>query len=267
VAGWLERIRGRVEAGRGAMQNAVVAEGEEPAAGAKDRDQGALDLVVAEFQFVSGLIPFYRGVETTALGGTGLIVSGVVAALAALESADTPKAAAEGILLSAGAWAPVVLLLIEIMALTRVVRASAYIADHLHPLAEEITGRSEVLVWELAPTSHLLKRVRAGRRDSAAKEAIVRDSAVRWWSSSTPVIVTIALVSFLLAVSGAVVYPDALTVVSGVGAILTASAFAAYGTVFSHTHEARMAKPPGPATHPELQPTHPRPNTAQGVRS
>jgi hypothetical protein len=266
VAGWLERLRGSGEARRGALRNAAATDDEEPAATAKDRDQRALDLVVTEFQFVSGLIPFYRGVETTALGGTGLIVSGIVAALAALESADTPKAAAEGVLLSIGAWAPVVLLLIEIMALTRVVRASAYIADHLHPLAEKITGKPEVLAWELAPTSHLLKRVRAGRRDSAAKEAIVRDSAVRWWSSSTPVIVTIALVSFLLAVSGAIIYPNALTIVSGVGAILAAAAFATYGIVFSHTHEARTAKPPGPATHPELYGSR-GPATAQGSRS
>jgi uncharacterized membrane protein HdeD (DUF308 family) len=63
----------------------------------------ATDVLLAEFQFLSGLIPFYRHVELTVLVGTGLVISGVVAALAALEAAENPNATAGGILLALGA--------------------------------------------------------------------------------------------------------------------------------------------------------------------
>jgi hypothetical protein len=237
---------------QGDMDAEHASAGDQASAGRDEKDQRALQLVLAEFQFVSGLIPLYRGVETTALGGTGLVVSGIVAALAALESSDTPKAAAEGVLLSAGAWAPVVLLLIEIMALTRVARASAYIADYLHPLARELTGDDRVLQWELGPTKPLMARIGRARKVMTApsstalgetldrsRKALVKDRVVRLSASSTPLIITIALVAIVLAVAGAFIYPDALTIISGVLAVLAAATGAAYGIAFSNHHECR----------------------------
>jgi hypothetical protein len=214
------------------------------------------------------LIPLYRGIETTALGGTGLVVSGVVAALAALEAAEAPQRAAEGVLLSVGAWAPILMLLIEIMALTRLRRASAYIAYHLRPLAESLSGRAEILMWEVAPTSELLKTVAAerhalpagaavGRRRLLARggKAVLSEGVVRISASSAPLIGTIALVSIALACGGAIVHPTALTIASGVLAVALAMAGAAYGIAFSYAHE-RRASPevhqrPGSPDQPE----------------
>jgi hypothetical protein len=45
-------------------------------------------MLVAEFQFVAGLIPFYRRAELIVLGATGALLSVMVAALATLEAAE-----------------------------------------------------------------------------------------------------------------------------------------------------------------------------------
>lgn len=172
--------------------------------------------------------------------------------LAALEAADTPNRAAEGVLLSAGAWAPVLLLLIEIMALTRLQRASAYISGHLHPLAESLTGRPEVLMWEHAPSSQLLESIARATEQASPGSAVSRrrrlkrghqlllsEGMVRTWLSSTPLIATIALVSVVLAGAGVILYPKAVTWISAILAAGCASGGAAYGIALSHAHERR----------------------------
>src|SRR5687767_7144569 len=104
--------RNQPETSRSGTQAAGDSERDRPPEGSRigvspDRlNAAATEVLLAEFQFLSGLIPFYRRVELTVLGGTGLVISAAVAALAALEAAADPQARAEGILLAAGAWAP-----------------------------------------------------------------------------------------------------------------------------------------------------------------
>jgi hypothetical protein len=78
-----------------------------------------VQLLIAEYNFVSGLITFYRSVELRALGGTGLMLTAIAAAVAAFEAADEPNREAESLLLAIPAWIPVVLVLIAIVALSR----------------------------------------------------------------------------------------------------------------------------------------------------
>jgi hypothetical protein len=95
-----------------------------------------------------GLIPFYRG-------GAGLPLTAVAAAVAAFESAENPNSAAEGLLLSIGAWVPVVLVLIAILSITRGLRAVVYIRTCLIPLAHELAEDDRLLLWELTAEPRL----------------------------------------------------------------------------------------------------------------
>src|SRR4249919_601515 len=164
-------------------------------------DDRAIQVLVAEFQFVSGLIPFYRRAELIVLGATGALLSVMVAALATLEAADESQRQAEGILLTLGAWVPVLLLLIEVMALTRIMRASRYIYRCLHPLACNL-GCPGLLEFERSPGAELLASMtergasteRRRPRTDGSKQArhSLRERFVIFFFSSTPLILAIA---------------------------------------------------------------------------
>ncbi|MCH7485108.1 MAG: hypothetical protein IIA90_08185, partial [Chloroflexi bacterium] len=96
---------------------------------------------MAEFNFVSALIPFYRRVEMTALIGTAVVIGAVVGAVASLEDATKPNREVEAILLSLAPWVTVLLLLVQIMALTRIRRAALYIKNVLRPLVQQLTNK------------------------------------------------------------------------------------------------------------------------------
>jgi hypothetical protein len=203
--------------------------------------------MLAEFQFVSGLIPFYRRVELTVLAGTGLVISGVVAALAALEAAENPNAAAEGILLAVGASAPTFLLLVENMALTRLRRASLYIAKDLHPLALRLTGREEVLRWECGPARRLMESIEESGTEGSGREGglaslIVRRKPVQMFASSIPLLGTIAGTSLVLAIAGVFVDFTILNLALGGLAGAFSLALAAYGIAFTWLQEQRVGE-------------------------
>lgn len=201
--------------------------------------------MLAEFQFLSGLIPFYRRVELTVLAGTGLVISAVVAALAALEAAEDPQASAEGILLAAGAWAPAFLLLVENMALTRLRRVSLYIAQDLHPLAKCLTGRGEVLRWERGPARRLMESVelyeqgRTGPRRGLLS-LFVRERPVAMFASSIPLLVTIAVTSLVFAVAGVLIDFTLLNLGVGGIAAVCALTLGGYGIAFTWVQEQRV---------------------------
>lgn len=195
-----------------------------------DRDELATQILVAEFEFVSQLIPFYRRFEITALAGTGLVVSAAVAAGASLISGENQDRVAAGLVLGIAAWGPALMLLVEVMALTRLRRASRYIAQELHPLAQELTGRSAILQWELAPTDKLF--------ESGTESGFWR-ATLNTMVSSMPLIVAMVLSSVGLTAASAVVEPTVGGVTSGLTAVVVATVFAAYGIVFSQRHEGR----------------------------
>lgn len=199
-----------------------------------DRDERAVQILVAEFEFVSQLIPFYRRFEITALAGTGLVISAAVAAAASLISGDHPDRGAAAIVLGIAAWGPALMLLVEVMALTRLRRASRYIAKALHPLAQDLTGRHDILCWELAPTEWLF--------GSSSSETLWHRT-LNTVVSSTPLIVAMALGSVGLTVGSAVVQTTTAGIACGGSAVVAAALFAAYGILFSRRHEGRAIAP------------------------
>lgn len=197
---------------------------------AAQRPEGAtmLDVILAEFRFVSDLIPFYRRIEMTALGSTVAITTGVMAAIAALEGADESLQDVETILLALVPWALVALMLIQIMAMTRIRRAANYINKQLRPLVSELTGREDLLRWEQVHTEMLFKGTESW-------------GPVRWiivfFTTSIPMILTMGLPAVLLPIAASVIRPpagvDAIILFFGYGAAGTAIVVGFYGIGFT----------------------------------
>jgi len=190
---------------------------------------------------VSQLIPFYRRFEITALAGTGLVISAAVAAGASLISGEHPDRTAAGVVLGISAWGPALMLLVEVMALTRLRRASRYIARDLHPLAQRLTGHSDILCWELAPTDRLFDLPLEPTETARTFWRKTLNTVV----SSTPLIIAMALSCVGLTVGSALVEPTAAGVVAGSAAVVAGMAFGTYGIVFTHRHEGRGPIGPG----------------------
>ena len=133
------------------------------------------------------------------------------------------------------------MLLVEVMALTRLRRASRYIARDLHPLAQRLTGRTDVLCWELAPTDTLFEFGAEGRFWKRTLNTVV---------SSTPLIVAMTRGALGLTIGSAVVERTAAGIATGAAAVVASAVFAAYGIVFTHRHEGRGAVGPSGVSDP-----------------
>jgi hypothetical protein len=108
-----------------------------------------LQLLVAEYTWVTGLIRYYREVELKALFGTGLVLSGVGAAFAALRASDNPDAAdAIGLVFAIAASITAFVLPVVVMANMRGMRAVVYVREWLHPLSAELAQDARFLAWE-----------------------------------------------------------------------------------------------------------------------
>jgi hypothetical protein len=217
-----------------------------------DGDDRAAQILIAEYQYVSGLIPFYRRAELIALTATGALLSVIVAALATLEAADEVQRQAEGILLVFGAWVPVLLLLVEAMALTRLMRASRYILDCLNPIACEL-GQPGLLEFERSPGAQLMAGMKARKASAKSMKAGsdgesdtdhhgVRERFAIFFFSSTPVVMAMAAASIGLALGGIVLDFRLLTLLAGAPAAASAVVVALYAIATTHTHESRGLK-------------------------
>lgn len=103
--------------------------------------------LLAEYEFVSGLIPLYRGVEIRALSALGLSVGAIVSIFVALaEQPDADIAVLTGIL-SFATWLFVLFATIEVTASLRIKRASTYIGTYLYPRLDELAPQAS-LKWE-----------------------------------------------------------------------------------------------------------------------
>jgi FtsH-binding integral membrane protein len=170
-----------------------------------DRVDSRVQVLIAEYEFVTGLIKYYRDVELRALAGTGIVLTAVAAAVAALEAAHTPNRLAESLLLAIAAWVPVVLLMIVIMAKTRGMRAVVYVRDGLRVRAGELTGDRELLQWETHATPLLddfLPKALEGHWSGHVPEGFRRATIVSLLRG-TPIIVAITFSSVALASAGA----------------------------------------------------------------
>jgi hypothetical protein len=225
------------------------------------RKGDAVSLLVSEYEFVENLIPLYRHYELSVLAGLGLVISALVAAVAAIEAGEDPNRSAEAILLAAGAWAPVFLMLVEIVALTRIRRASLYITKCLRPLAQELTGEEKVLRWECAPTEELFKETLQEARSMGPDQVkplqrlLLSQGLVTFFVSSSPLVLVMFALSVLLAGSGAALLP--WTAAIGVPAVAVGAMLAVYGIGTTGGHERRRGEhdqrepPEGPLWGPE----------------
>jgi hypothetical protein len=193
----------------------------------KDVDR-ALAVVLAEYQYVAQNILMYRHLETFVLAGTGLVASGALAAFAALTTGEHPSPSKAGIVLTAAAWGPALLLLVEITALTRVLRASRYIARQLRPIAVELAHRDDVLQWEIGRSKPLI--------DELASSSFFR-RLVRVFLSSVGTPLIPGATAAALAISGLMVQPSTAAWVFGTGALLLAGATTAYGLFVAYYQE------------------------------
>lgn len=203
------------------------------------RDDRAISILTSEYTFVSGLIPFYRRVEIAALGGTGATIAALLAFIGALEATQDPDRALEAALLSLASLVPTLLLLLELMALTRVMRASAYIRTHIYPVARELSARDDLLLWEFSPTKDLLDEL------ATAEQPGPPSRFVKVFASSAPVIAAILTAAVGLPLAGYLLAPDeALEPAQLVGYVSAAAALALGGRAIWSTlrFEARSPK-------------------------
>jgi hypothetical protein len=199
-------------------------------------DDAVLRLILAEYQYVSQLIPLYRQLETFVLAGTGLVASAALAAFAALTSGQSPDRRTASIVLAAAAWGPALLLLVEITALTRITRASRYISRHLQPIAEKLTGRNDVLFFEVAPTEPLIEDLGQGQSGKFFRVL------VKLFASSVGIQIIPLVSACALAVGGLIVDGSTATWLLSSIAIVWAAAAASYGLFFTYFHERRVPK-------------------------
>jgi hypothetical protein len=130
--------------------------------------EARVQLLVAEFTWVAGLIRYYREVELKALAGTGLVLSGVGAAFGALRVSNHPQADdAIGIVFAIAALITAFVLPVVVMANLRGARAVSYVREWLHPLAAELAADDRFLAWERVASG--VHRHVSGRVASALK--------------------------------------------------------------------------------------------------
>lgn len=229
-------VRGRPRpTTNGMFDEAGAGSGEPSGQGGPTPDDRATSLLLAEYGFVSGLIPFYRRVEILALGGTGATIAALLAFVGGLEAAEDPNRRLQATLLSLAALVPLVLLLLELMALTRIMRASAYIRTDLYPLAKELTGREQILRWEFSPTRTLIESLPGFRRRASATFA-------KFFASSAPIVTAIMSAAVGLPVAGLAIDPSepfALDRLIGFAAAAIAIAAGGYTLLFTIQFEAR----------------------------
>lgn len=121
-----------------------------------------LQAVLAEYEFVSGLIPFYRSVETGVLS----IMSVVLAALAGFIGTVNSQGGTaidlhvQAAVVALSSWLMVLFTAIEVTALLRIKRASAYLSEHLYPRLDNLVGKGS-MSFEVVKSLDLIRNKNA----------------------------------------------------------------------------------------------------------
>ena len=195
---------------------------ESPHLEAPDAQEAQLQVLLAEFEWVAGLIRYYREVELKALGATGLVLSAVAAAYAALESGTAAAQEAEGHVFAGAACVPAFLVPVVLMANMRGLRAVVYVREWLRPLACELTGDRRYLAWEMI-AQKLLVAVGGGFATGVTGRLV----------SAAPVLMLVAGTSVLLGIGAWTIHPTDVSRAVGTVAGLFAIFFAIPGLRFA----------------------------------
>jgi hypothetical protein len=195
----------------------------------------AVELLTAEYQYVSGLIPYYRGVEMLVLAGTGIVASAALAASAALMSGENPRPSVAAIVLVAAAWGPALLLMVEATALVRIRRASLFIREKLYSVAEELTGRRDVLTFEHDPAKYL--------RSDLAERGVSKSQLGRidLVGASVGIVAIPVVTTGGMAAGGVLIDGSPASCLIGSGALACALTLGWYSFRITHPHEKRQS--------------------------
>jgi uncharacterized membrane protein YidH (DUF202 family) len=112
-----------------------------------------LSVVIAEYEYVTGLIPMYREMESRALAMVGLLFGGLATLVAAMQQAQF-DVEVQGMLVATSSWILLVVGAVEITSILRIMRASNYLKNILYPAVEAITG-NQTLKFETAKFDEL----------------------------------------------------------------------------------------------------------------
>lgn len=126
----------------------------------------ALDALLAEYNFVSSLIPFYRDIEMRALSALGLSVGAITTVFVALAEQQGAQIAVLSGILSFTTWLFVLFVTIEVTASLRIKRASSYISRYLYPKIVEVAPLAN-LAWETTRSLDLIGVERKGSYNGA----------------------------------------------------------------------------------------------------
>jgi hypothetical protein len=209
---------------------------EEPLGVAESARGLAIQVLIAEFQYVSGMIAAYRRLESFTVAGTGFVFTGSLGAYAALEAGASPQPTVQATLFAVAAWGPTLLMLVQATALTRIRRASAYIRTRLRPLAVELTCVPEIMLWEDTPAPQLVLAIRDDQSTPLR--------GIRFFLSSVPMIAIHVATTIALSVFACVQHPSVGVVATALTALLANLIVARYAYQATMRHENRAPKRP-----------------------
>jgi hypothetical protein len=163
-----------------------------------EKSQLQLQAILAEYSYVSGLIPYYRSVEAGVLSMVSVLMAALIGFVATV-NAQTKALdySAQGAVLALSAWLVVLLVAIEVTALLRISRASNYLKDHVYPRLEVVTG-DVTTGFESAKSLELI-----GNKKLIGTKAGLRSDWFRGrFVTSAPIVLGLGILSIILPVLG-----------------------------------------------------------------
>jgi hypothetical protein len=167
----------------------------------ESKDQLKLQVLLAEYQYVSGLIPYYRSVETTVLSTMAVILAALAGFIGSLNSTSTGKAPIEleGNIIALVPWLMLLFIAIEVTALLRILRASVYIKKKLYKKLNALLGE-KTMRFEKIPSLKLI-----GNRNAEGLHKTISDFQRKNLIGSNTILWGMGLTSLALAALGNVV--------------------------------------------------------------
>jgi hypothetical protein len=160
------------------------------------KDHLKLQALLAEYQFVSGLIPYYRSVETTVLSTMAVILAALAGFIGTLNSTGDGKAPVEleGNIISLAPWLMLLFIAIEVTALLRILRASMYIKKKLYKKLNVLLGE-KVMQFEKVPSLKLIGNKNASglhkKMSDFQRKSLIGSNTILWGMGSIAVALAI----------------------------------------------------------------------------
>ncbi len=164
-----------------------------------ERAQLKLAAILAEYNYVSGLIPYYRSVESGVLSMMSVLMAALIGFIATVNAQQGAKLdfASQGAVVALSSWLVMLLAAIEVTALLRIMRASAYLSEHLYPRLVALTGEAS-LGFETVKSLDLI-----GDKDLVGTKAGLRSDWFRGrFVTSAPIILGMGVLALALPVVG-----------------------------------------------------------------